>query len=448
MTTYSDYQEYLARVADLYGALNLLNWDQETYMPAGSINLRSRQVATLSGVVHQQLTSSDYHQLLLRLSDDNSLSTEQRKNVSLSLSDYEKKSKLPTAFVEKLNYQTSSTFQAWQEAKNKNDFTLFEKPLNDLIQLKFKEAEYRDPNKDPYNVLLDDYEPGANTQLLDSVFSTARKELSIFLENYKSPIIDFNILHQPLNKQKQWDFTLYLLDKLGYNTNYGRQDISSHPFSISFGSEDARITTRVNENNLSEIIWSTIHECGHALYEMGLLSKNYGLPAGEACSLSIHESQSRLWENIVGRSLPFIEYIFPILQNYFPEQLNKVTLPDFYTSVNHLQPSLIRTNADEVTYHFHVFIRYEIEKALFSKQITVKELPTIWNELYKKYLNIDVPNMQQGVLQDVHWSHGSFGYFPTYSLGSFYSAQFYAQAKKEIPNLEDEYKKGNFSLFT
>jgi carboxypeptidase Taq len=230
---------------------------------------------------------------------------------------------------------------------------------------------------------------------------------------------------------------------MGYDFESGRQDESSHPFTTNFSPEDVRVTTRINVNDINEMIWSCIHEGGHALYEQGLPSEEYGLPSSEYVSLGIHESQSRLWENNVGRSLLYWKANYPKLQNAFPENLKSVNTEDFYKAMNIVKPSLIRTSADELTYHFHVLIRFEIEKALIEGLIEVNELPAYWNQKYKEYLGIEVPNDSSGVLQDIHWSHGSFGYFPTYSLGSFYAAQFFAQAKKEITGLEAEIEKGN-----
>jgi carboxypeptidase Taq len=227
-----------------------------------------------------------------------------------------------------------------------------------------------------------------------------------------------------------------LLEALGYDFEAGRQDLAEHPFTINFNSFDVRITTRIDEGNPSGMIWSSIHELGHALYEQGLPPSEYGLPLSEAASISIHESQSRLWENHVGRSLAFCEYILPVLRKYFPEQVKDVSALEFFKAINKVKTSLIRTEADELTYHFHVMIRYQIEKKLFDGSMKVRDIPTYWNELYKDYLALDVPDQKQGCLQDVHWSHGSFGYFPTYSLGSLYGAQFFAEASNSIQDLD------------
>src|SRR5690606_25849773 len=234
------------------------------------------------------------------------------------------------------------------------------------------------------------------------------KEIASAKQNNDSLMYNF------YDKNKQLAFTEELLAQMGYDFNAGRQDISSHPFTTNFGPLDVRVTTRVNENNLSEILWSSIHEGGHALYKQGLKEENYGLPAGSYLSLGIHESQSRLWENNVGRSRVYWDYNFRRLQEIFQVNLSHFTADDFYKAMNIVKPSLIRTSADELTYHFHVLIRYEIEKELIAGIIEVEDLPAIWNKKYKAYLNVDVPSDAQGVLQDIHWSHGSFGYFPTY----------------------------------
>jgi carboxypeptidase Taq len=223
----------------------------------------------------------------------------------------------------------------------------------------------------------------------------------------------------------------------------GRQDISEHPFTTNFNSQDVRITTRIDENDLSNMVWSCIHEAGHALYEQGLPSNQYGLPLGEPASYTIHESQSRLWENHVGRSRAFCERWLPVLQTYFPEQLGKVSLEQFYKGINKVEPSLIRTEADELTYHFHIMIRYELEKLLIGGAMNVKDIPGYWNEQYGKLMGVKVPDDKRGCLQDVHWSHGSFGYFPTYSLGSYYAAQFYSYANQSITDLNGLIKQGN-----
>jgi carboxypeptidase Taq len=255
--------------------------------------------------------------------------------------------------------------------------------------------------------------------------------------------IDNSFLHQSFPKDEQWKWGLYIIKQLQFDFEAGRQDISEHPFSTSFNSSDVRITTRIDENDFSNMTWSCIHETGHALYEQGLPSSQYGLPLSEACSYSIHESQSRLWENNVGRSMEFWSHYYPELQKHFQQQFKNTTVEQFYKGINKVKPSFIRTESDEISYHFHVYIRYELEKNLLAGQLKSKDIPAYWNEQYFKLLNLKVPDDKKGCLQDVHWSHGSFGYFPTYSLGSFYAAQFFNKAKEEIPQLLQLIQNGN-----
>jgi len=276
------------------------------------------------------------------------------------------------------------------------------------------------------------------------IFNDVKNQLVPFISKIsENNNIDDSFFYQHFDQKKQWDFGIDLLKQMGYDFNSGRQDLSAHPFSSHFSPEDARVTTRIDENNLSDMIWSCIHEGGHALYEQGILSENYGTPLGNSISLGIHESQSRLWENHVGRSLPYWKNNFSLLKSYFPKQLESVDYKSFYLACNNVKSSLIRTNADELTYHLHVLIRYEIEKGLIEGNINVDELPTKWNSLYKKYLNIDVPSDKLGVLQDIHWSHGSFGYFPTYTLGSFYAAQFFNHASNKIKDIDTKMENGD-----
>jgi carboxypeptidase Taq len=253
------------------------------------------------------------------------------------------------------------------------------------------------------------------------------------------------IIHRFYSKDAQIAFSEKILKEMGYDFDAGRQDISMHPFTTNFSATDVRVTTRVDENNISDCLTGSIHEGGHALYEQGIPDDQYGLPSGEYCSLAIHESQSRLWENNVGRSMEFWSGQFPELKQAFPDALKDVTVEQFYNALNVVQPSLIRINADEVTYHFHVMIRFEVEKAIFENRIQVSEIPAYWNSRYKEYLGIEVTSDAEGCMQDVHWSHGSFDYFPTYSLGSFYAAQMFNAAEKAIPGLKEQIGKKNYS---
>ncbi|MDQ3046206.1 MAG: carboxypeptidase M32 [Bacteroidota bacterium] len=441
---YSLYRDTLRKIADVNYSAAVLNWDQETYMPPKGAELRAQQLSTLAGISHELSTSAELGTLLIALNEEKDLSEKEKRNVKQSLKNYNDNKKYTTAFVQELSKTISETFQAWQKAKSENNFSLYAPFLEKLVKLKREECKLLGYKAHPYDALLDQYEPGAKTADLETLFGDVREQLVAFVQKItaKEQNPD-SFMFSHYDKDKQWQFGIELLTQMGYDFEAGRQDVSSHPFTTNFNSQDVRVTTRTNENDLNEMIWSCIHEGGHALYEQGLPLSEYGLPSGEYVSLGIHESQSRLWENNVGRSLAYWKANFPKLQKAFPENLSMVKSEDFYKAMNIVKSSLIRTSADELTYHFHVLIRFEIEKALIEGSIEVKDLPDYWNKKYKDYLGIDVPDNTKGVLQDIHWSHGSFGYFPTYSMGSFYAAQFYAQAKKEIPDLEMEIEKGN-----
>lgn len=441
---YNSYQETTQKAADLYYAAAVLSWDQEVYMPAKGFSYRGRQLSTLASAAHEMVTAEPYGKLLRKL-HDTGLGEEKQHNVRLSLEDYEKNSKLPAAFVEELTRQTSASYSAWIKARQENDFSIYLPELEKMVALMRKKAELYGYADHPYDALLDEYEKGATVAMLDVVFEDVKKQLPPLLEKIRNATqVNNAFLQQHYPRQQQWEFSMQVLRAMGYDFEAGRQDISEHPFTTSFAPTDVRVTTRVDEKNYESLLWSSIHEGGHALYEQGLPELQYGLPLGQAASLSIHESQSRLWENNVGRSLAFWKHFYPQLQEVFQEQLADVSVEDFYKGINQVAPSLIRTEADEVTYHFHVLIRYEIEKGLIAGDIAVKDLAGVWNEYYQKYLGVSAPDDKQGVLQDVHWSHGSFGYFPTYSLGSFYAAQFFSKASQDISGLKEKIEQGDF----
>ncbi len=448
MSTTNNYQQYteiMQQAADLNNAAALLAWDQEVYMPAKGATTRGRQIATLSAMAHDILTGDKLGQVLERLHSDSTLTINEKANVKLSTEDMERNKKLPTDFVAEISNQSSVCFTAWLEARKQNDFSLFAPALSKMIALKKQQAELVGYAQHPYDALLDEYEKGASVAMLEPVFESIQKELYPILQRIKEkPQVSDACLLQHFPKDAQWEFSLEVLKAMGYDFDAGRQDISEHPFTISFSADDVRVTTRVDENNFASLLWSSIHEGGHALYEQGLPTQQYGLPLGSACSLGIHESQSRLWENCVGRSLEFWEYFYPILQKKFPQQLGNVDVKTFFKAINQVAPSLIRTEADEITYHFHVLIRYKIEKMIFEGAVEVADLPSLWNSMYEQYLGVKPPTDKEGILQDVHWSHGSFGYFPTYSLGSFYAAQFWAVAQKSNPQLVAQVKAGQF----
>ncbi len=441
---YQKYVEHSRKIGDVNAAIALMHWDQEVYIPKKSTGMRAQQISTLSGIAHELASSDEFGGMLNKLLAAEGLETKEARNVKLAQKAFMRRAKLSKEFIMKLSQTTARSFHAWQKAKQEKDFAIFAPLLEEMVELKKQQAETMGYEDHPYDALMEDYEPDEKVANLDVLFADVRKQLVQFVQEISAqPQVDDTFLKKYYHKDKQWDFGIDLLRKMGYDFDYGRQDIAAHPFTIDFGSEDVRVTTRINEHNIAEMIWSCVHEGGHALYEQGLPIENYGLPLGSAISLGIHESQSRLWENNVGRSHNFWKAHYGQLQEVFKDQLGDVDLDTFYRGINRVEPSLIRTGADELTYHFHVLIRYEIEKALVEGSIQVNDLPSVWNQKYKEYLNIDVPSDDLGVLQDVHWSHGSIGYFPTYSLGSFYAAQFYQQAKKDLPELESAIIAGN-----
>lgn len=436
----------MRRIADVKYSSAVLQWDQETYLPPKGATIRGQQIATLNEIAHQMFTEEETERILRELSSRNDLNAIQMMNVNRSMEDHAKATKLPAAFVRELSEAVNKSFHAWLQARKENSFSAFEKPLEKIVELKRKQADLLGYAAHPYDALMDEYDKGLTVAFTDDLFNKLKPSLTSILEAssaFNEPDTSFLTKHYP--KDKQWELGMKLLKRMHFDFDAGRQDISEHPFTINFHAEDVRVTTRIDEHDLSNMTWSCLHEGGHALYEQGLPKEQYGLPMGEYCSLSIHESQSRIWENCIGRNLNFWKYNYPMMQKIFPEQLGNVKLEKFYKGINKITPSLIRTEADELTYHFHVMIRYELEKELISGMIKTADLPARWNEKYHSMLHVQVPDDLRGCLQDVHWSHGSFGYFTTYSLGSLYAAQLFAAIRHQIPGLEESMAAGDTS---
>lgn len=442
---YERYTTLMQKIRDIEYSAAVLHWDMETYMPVKGAGFRSRQMATLQALAHEMFVTDSNGDLLRCLAEDDTLDELQKVNVSLTLEDYQKATKLPVSFVEISSRIRTEAFQAWLKAREAKDYSVFQPALAKMVENKREEAALLGYEKHPYDALLDQYEKAATVEMLDPLFKNVREKLVAFVKELnengkKSPN---HFLKHLYPKNQQWDLGIYLLKQMGYDFDAGRQDITAHPFTTNFSPEDVRVTTRIDEHDFMSMVGSCIHEGGHALYEQGLPVEQYGLPLGSATSLGIHESQSRLWENNVGLSLAFCKANFDHLQSIFPSQLSGISVQSFYRAVNQVQPNLIRIEADELHYHLHVLIRYELEKSLMDGTIDTQNLNEIWKSKYKDYLGVDVTDDKIGILQDIHWSQGLIGYFPTYSLGSFYAAQFFAQALKEIPNLIIDIEKGN-----
>jgi carboxypeptidase Taq len=447
--TYEGYKNHLQKIAHLNSAIALLSWDQEIYMPEKGSSVRAQQFSTLSTLVHEMSTDTDFENLVNHLLAKSSFGFKETRNLEETKESIEQNKKLSSAFIQKSAITRSEAFQAWEKARRKEDYQFFVPSLKKIIDLEREKTEYLGYENHPYDSLLNLYEKKLTVTSLEKIFKEVKNQIVPLIKQIRNTSqVDDSFLYQSFDKDKQFDFSIEILKFMGYDFKAGRQDISTHPFTINFNAQDVRVTTRINENDLSEVIWSTIHEGGHGLYEQGLLVNHYGLPSGEFVSLGIHESQSRIWENNLGRGKYWWQFIYPKLQSVFPKQLSSVSLDDFYKAINKVEPSLIRTSSDELTYHVHVMIRYEIEKSLLEGQIEVEDLEEVWNQKYLDYLGVTPTKPTEGVLQDIHWSHGSLGYFPTYSLGSFYAAQFYAQAKKDIDNLENQLKNGEVGEFS
>lgn len=442
---YESYITTMQKRADVENAIGVLSWDKEVNLPDKGAAFRSQQVATLSGIAHEIFTDATFGDTLENLAAKNGkLRPQQKKNISLTLKEYNRSKKLSKNFVIKKSQAISAAYHAWIKAREANDFQVYKKELGNIVNICREEAELIGYKHHPYDALLDIYEPGATTKELVVLFKDVSAQLVDFVAELKSKRqIDNAFLFKRFGKKKQWEYGLKALENMGYDFKAGRQDISEHPFTINFSPEDVRVTTRIDERDFTNMLWSCIHEGGHALYEQGLPTTQYGLPLGQAISLGIHESQSRLWENNVGRSKSYWKAHYKELKKLFPRNLGAITLNKFYKGINKIQPNLIRTEADELHYHFHVMIRFEIEKGLMEGSLEVENLDEVWNEKYKQYLGMKVPDAKRGILQDIHWSHGSIGYFPTYSLGSFYAAQFFHQACKDNPDILSFIEKGN-----
>jgi carboxypeptidase Taq len=378
--------------------------------------------------------------------DANQLSLDQRAIVREVWRDVSREEKLPLKFVKELTQVTSEAYHVWMDARQKKDFKIFAPYLTKIVELKRREAELVGFKESPYDALLDTFEPYATTTEIAAALGDLKNFLAPFLVKIKNSKVQppREAIAGDFDVEAQKAFCAMAAKQVGYDFDAGRLDISAHPFSTSFHPLDSRITTRYCRSEFLQSISGVIHETGHALYEQGLPAAQFGTPLGEAVSLGIHESQSRMWENLVGKGRPFWTYFYPLLQKEFPAQLRNVPLDTFYRAMNAVEPSFIRVEADEVTYNLHIVMRFEIERALIEGDIAVEDLPDIWNSKMKELLLLDVPDDSLGVLQDVHWSFGGISYFHTYSLGNLYSAQFFAAARRDLPTLDDEMARGEF----
>ncbi|GAB3671123.1 carboxypeptidase M32 [Halopiger thermotolerans] len=441
---YDEFESRVQRISNVGNAAGILRWDQEVVMPDEGTPARAQQLSTLSSISHELLTADETGRLLEEL-ESTELSEERAAVVREIRRQYDRETSVPQELVEEISETTANAHPKWKQAKEEDDFETFAPVLEKLVDLKREYAEHVDPDADPYEVLFAEYEPYIDLETAERVLENLRDELVPLIEDVEDSDVELatDAFAGEFDDDDQEALARDVLDSLGYDWDRGRLDTAPHPFS-SGTQFDARVTTRFEEDDLLGSITSTIHEFGHANYTLGLPDEGYGTPLGEARDLSVHESQSRLWENHVGRSRPFWEHFLPIARERFPE-LEDVTPEEAYEAANQVyDDNLIRVEADELTYHLHIVIRFEIERDLISGDLEVEDVPEVWNDKYKEYLGVRPETDAEGCLQDIHWSHGSFGYFPTYSLGSVLAAQLYAAAEDELGDLDDDIREADF----
>jgi len=441
-------KQILHQVSDLHHAEAVLGWDHQTYLPEKGSEERGEQLATISEMAHQIFTSEKTGNLLSELApyaDQLPSDSTDARLIAVTQREYEKKTKVPSDFVAEFSRVTTVAQGVWEKAKNTNDFALFQPYLGKIIDLQRSYTDLFKPYDHIYDPLLDDYEPGLKTRDVQNIFNTLRPQQVELIRAISSrPQINAGFLHQKYDEDKQWQFGIEVASKFGMEWSRSRQDKAAHPFTTSFGLNDVRITTRVMSDYLPSALFSTMHESGHAMYELGFDPAFRRTPLADGASMAVHESQSRLWENLVGRSFTFWQYFYPRLQQLFPTQLENIALEQFYQAINKVEPSFVRTESDEATYNLHIMLRLELEIALIEGSLEVKDLPEVWNTRFKEYFGITPPNNSLGVLQDVHWSSGLIGYFPTYALGNLISVQLWEKIEEEIPSLDEQIGRGEF----
>jgi carboxypeptidase Taq len=447
---YSELVTHLRELALLRSCGAVLSWDEQTHLPRRGAEHRANQLALVAGLSHERATSPQLGERLDQLTDLDALGGADSipaANVRDARRSYERAVKLPRRLVEELSRVATLSQQAWVEARQRKEFTTFQPWLEKMIALKQEEADaLKTPEGTRYDALLEDYEPGGSSAQIQAAFDPLRDALVQLVaeikESGRQPDISILERHYPVEAQRK--LSLQAAEAIGFDFDAGRLDVAPHPFCSGIGPGDCRLTTRYNEYHFSGSFFGTLHEAGHGIYEQGLPGDDFGLASGEACSLGIHESQSRMWENLVGRSREFWTFFYGRAVAAFPEALGSVGIEEFHAAVNDVRPSWIRVEADEVTYNLHIMLRFELEQALVSGDLPVADVPNVWNETFTRYFGMTPPDDALGCLQDVHWSAGLIGYFPTYSLGNMYAAQFYEKANEELGDLGEMFSKGEF----
>jgi carboxypeptidase Taq len=443
----ADLKQRLAEIYDLNSAGSVLGWDEATYMPSGGATARGRQIAIIRRLAHERFTDPTLGRLLdgLEQSSD-SLSADDASLIRVARRDYEKAIRVPAEYVARANAHASASYNAWIRARPANDFAAMIPFLQQTLELSREYAEFFAPYDHIADPLIDDADEGLTTTTIRRIFTELREALVPMVRAIsEQPLVDDAWLDRSFDEATQLDFGLKIAAQMGYDLKRGRLDKTRHPFCTKFASGDVRITTRVRENDVRDSLFSTLHEAGHAMYEQGVNPAHEGTPLGSGASSGVHESQSRLWENVVARSRPFWEHYYPHLKRLFADQLGSVPLDSFYRAINKVEPSLIRTDADEVTYNLHIMLRFDLELDLLEGRLEVADLPEAWRAGMKADLGIAPPDDRDGCLQDVHWYAGTIGgAFQSYTIGNILSAQFFTAATTAHPEISTEIADGQF----
>jgi carboxypeptidase Taq len=437
------------RVALLESCGSVLGWDRETYMPRGGSEHRANQLSLLAGLSHQWATSPQIGELLGELegADLGADNDVMAVNVREARRKFDRATKMPQKLVEEISRVTSLAQQAWIDARQESDFTKFQPWLEQIVSLKREEAQavgYGDGI--PYDALLDEFEPGTTSAEVTAAFTPLREELVKLVSGIRDSGVKppHEILTRTYPPAAQAKFGTRVAAAIGFDFDRGRLDVTTHPFCSGFGPGDCRLTTRYDEHHFPGAFFGTMHEAGHGIYEQGLDRDAFGTAMGHSTSLGIHESQSRMWENFVGRGQAFWDHFYSDAQSTFPDALGSTSIADFYAAINDVRPSMIRVEADEVTYNLHIMLRFEIEQPLIAGDLQPADLPGVWNEKFEQFFGIVPQNDSEGCMQDVHWSAGLIGYFPTYALGNMYAAHFFNAAERELGDLQAMFAKGEF----
>ena len=447
---FEELKNRLNEYADLQKIGGVLGWDQRVMMPVKGAPARAQQMATLQKIAHQKFTSEEMGRLLddLRLYEESlDYDSDEASLIRVARRDYEKATKVPTELRHEMALASASANAFWVEARKKSDFSLFLPVLERQIELKQKYIQCFPGFEDPYDALLDDFEPGMTTAEVKAIFDELKKDLVPLIASVSSvgDRVSDDLLYGQFPAEKQRAFCLGVIQRFGFNPDSWRLDPTVHPFSGGSAIEDIRITTRFYENHLGPAMWGSMHECGHGLYENGVSKSLERTLLARGASHALHESQSRMWENLVGRSRSFWKFFYPKLKETYPEHFANASSEDFYRAMNKIKPSYIRVEADEATYGLHIILRFEVEQMMIHGEVALKDVPELWNTRFKEYLGIEVPDDAAGVLQDIHWSSGQIGYFPTYELGNIVSVQIWEKVLADIPDLYEQFEQGEFS---